>query len=96
MFSLTHQFIVKIHLYAKPHVSALHSHYQASTEEQIHIKFYLYFIQVSWAFLVVVCEAGDVLATFTLTYFGITFLTRYYKIKFDLVLFFSRDLIMAV
>ena len=39
------------------------------------------FMRMSWAFLAVVCEAGDVSVTFTLAYLGVIFLFMHCLLK---------------
>jgi len=39
------------------------------------------FMRISWTFLAVVCEAGDVLATFIFAYLGVIFLFMHYLLK---------------
>ena len=46
-------------------------------------------IRIIWAFFMVVCAAGDVLATFMLTCFGIIFLCKRYLLKYILAEHFS-------
>jgi hypothetical protein len=43
-------------------------------------------IRINWAFFLVVCAAGNVLATFILTYFGIIFLFRHCLLKYRVIL----------
>jgi hypothetical protein len=46
-------------------------------------------IWINWAFFMVVCAAGDVLATFMLTYFGIIFFYGHCLLKYILAQHFS-------
>jgi hypothetical protein len=50
-------------------------------EEYLPHLYFRVFIRVTCAFLVVICEAGDVFANFVLAYFGITFLMRHCLLK---------------